>query len=107
MGIEPLYPGSDSFECCPDLDVHPFFLTNNVSSWTVEVFLGQHPSDVELYSTGLSPLNRTEGLPGRYEFLLQEAEVLGVGRGFNIRGWYSGSISNISKHDSHQRELPG
>lgn len=56
MGIGPLYFGSDSFERYPDLDVHPFFLTNSVSSWTVEAFLGQHPSDFEHYSSGLKSI---------------------------------------------------
>ncbi|KAF8926572.1 hypothetical protein BGZ47_002656 [Haplosporangium gracile] len=56
MGIEPLYFGSDSFESYSDLNVHPFFLTNIVSSWTVEVFLGQHPSDFELYSSSLKSI---------------------------------------------------
>ncbi|KAG0308428.1 hypothetical protein BGZ97_013380 [Linnemannia gamsii] len=40
MGIEPLYFGSDNFECNSDLDVHPFFRTNIVASRTAAEVLG-------------------------------------------------------------------
>jgi len=48
VGIKHLYFGLDSFERYPDEDVHPFFL-NSVTSWTVEAFLGQYPSDFQRF----------------------------------------------------------
>ncbi|KAG9061656.1 hypothetical protein KI688_007237 [Linnemannia hyalina] len=39
MSIKPLYFGPDSFECHPNLDVHPFFPANIVSGWSQLEFL--------------------------------------------------------------------
>ncbi|KAF9292919.1 hypothetical protein BGZ74_000116 [Mortierella antarctica] len=82
MGIGPLYFGSDSFERYPNLDVHPFFLTNSVSSWTVEAFLGQHPSDFEHYSSGLKSIESHRGVARSIRnFCFKQLKFLASARG--------------------------
>ncbi|KAG0220501.1 hypothetical protein BGW41_007887, partial [Actinomortierella wolfii] len=49
MGVEPQYVGAENFECPSDLEVHPYFIQNSVSKWTMESYLCQYPSDADYY----------------------------------------------------------